>query len=432
MTGRQDPDAIFGFTPEEFESGINLIFYLAMIIIPLNIAGSTYVLTRVLSVTFKNHHGVIPASLRLPFYIVFIDMLCSFTFTAEMIHLYLARIPPKQPYAAILGGCVTFVLVCNFVLVAQAAFFSWNRIVLKKVVSYGPYDVKLIAPAIFVAATVVVVFASIGALGANNYICWVRKSAYGAALFIVICCLVSIIALWVFYVWIMVEIFKLSQGSFVSFVKSLVSFRPSRPQFKQETGSDMTQSTQELSLDDSDLPGSQNMSSGSSQISIVERQFIMKICMYMLACFIQYLPGIPYASSYLLPRQPYALYVSAVISINLGGVVNATALILNEGLGQNVISSEIGGGASTSYYPTNNGEWATTAGGASNWGRPFAGTSATQQSEARVAVRRLDVDNPTVAPGPGYSTSPPRLYPPRQPIRTEFNTRVKVISREMR
>ncbi|KAI8812922.1 hypothetical protein BJ742DRAFT_792256 [Cladochytrium replicatum] len=438
MSGTQDPDAVIGFTAEEFESGINLIFYLAMTIIPLNISGSIYVLVRILTVTLQTSPAVIPASLRLPFYVVFIDLLCSFTFTAETVHLFIARRTPDQPYAAVLGGCVTFVLVCNFILVTQAAFFSWNRIVRKKAVDHGPYDVKLLAPAVLVAASVVVIYASIGALGANNYYCWIRKSAYGAVVFLVLCCLASILALWFFYIWIMVEIYKLSRGSFLT---TIFSFRPTRSPSTRGTSSDTTQSTQELSQNFS--TGSEGMSSGNSNISVVERQFIMKICMYMLACFVQYLPGIPYATSFLFPTQPYALYVMAVISINLGGVVNATALILNEGLGRKAMSND-GGVATTSYYPTSNVEWTTSAGGARNWGRvPFVGVRPTEQTHEVYSYNspenassgvglNYQFQTRTLYPGPGYPTSPPRLYPPGPHIQTSHITEVNAVSRESR
>ncbi|KAI8806680.1 hypothetical protein BJ742DRAFT_815861 [Cladochytrium replicatum] len=442
MTGAQDPDAVIGFTTEEFESGINLIFYLAMVIIPLNMAGSTYVLYRVLSMTFRNPHRVIPASLRLPFYVVFIDLLCSFTFTAEMVHLYVARRSPDQPYAAILGGCVTFVIVSNFVLVTQAAFFSWNRVVRKKPVDHGPYDVKLIAPAIFVASAVVIVLASIGALGANNYFCWIRKSANGAVLFLVICDLGSMFILWFFYVWIMIEIFKLSRGAFLS---TVVSFRPTRSPFKK--GQQIhVQPTHEVCYGDSSS-ASENVTSGGSQMSLMERQIITKICMYMLACFIQYLPGIPYATSFLFPTQPYPLYVLAVISINLGGVVNATALVLNEGLGRKARSSDDDSG--TSYFPTSNGELTSSSGvqtyrsdvtaGTASWGRvpSFSGILVTPQSQqlnkasnqvaamANSGVPRYQFQTQTMYPNPAIaprSDTSPYVQPPLGAPRYQFQT----------
>ncbi|KAI8812920.1 hypothetical protein BJ742DRAFT_557312 [Cladochytrium replicatum] len=103
----QDDDAVIGFTPDEFESGINLIFYLSITIIPLNMSGSLYVLYRVASAYWNSRPRAIPASLRLPMYIVFIDLMCSFTFAAEMVHLYVMRRSPEPPFAYILGGCVT-------------------------------------------------------------------------------------------------------------------------------------------------------------------------------------------------------------------------------------------------------------------------------------------------------------------------------------
>ncbi|KAI8812924.1 hypothetical protein BJ742DRAFT_866249 [Cladochytrium replicatum] len=112
-------------------------------------ARRTYVL-----LTFRNPARVIPGSLRLPF--------CGhknpFTFSsnlipAEMVHLCSSQV----------------VVVSNFVLVTQAAFFSWNRVVRENPVDHGPYDANLIAPAVFVTSAVVIALESIGALGATIF-----------------------------------------------------------------------------------------------------------------------------------------------------------------------------------------------------------------------------------------------------------------------
>ncbi|KAI8800935.1 hypothetical protein BJ742DRAFT_49828 [Cladochytrium replicatum] len=400
MTIEQE-DAVVGFTPDEFERGINLIFHIAVGVIPLNIAGSIYVLFRVLSVTFRSRPRVVPVSLRLPFYIVFLDLLCSFSYITEMVHLYLARRQPTQPYSAIFGGLITFVIVSNFILITNAAFFSWNRVVRKRPVDNGPYDAKLVGPAILVPIAIVAVLGSIGALGANNYICWIRKSAYGAALFLVICTLSSMIALWFFYVHIMFEVFKVSRGSFLS---TAVSFRPTKSTSIQAFQPPLTrQGDQTSRIENNGAVASDNMRSESSQLSIVEKQIIAKICMYMLACFIQYLPGIPFATSFLFPTQPYILYVMAVVSINLGGVINATALILNEGLGR-IAKSQDG-----SYYPASSGEGTSSVGalgsgpvvgnttvGTNSWGRvpSFKGILVNSQSP------QIDIQIPDPFYGP--------------------------------
>ncbi|KAI8809667.1 hypothetical protein BJ742DRAFT_219723 [Cladochytrium replicatum] len=165
------------------------------------------------------------------------------------------------------------------------------------------------------------------------------------------------IALWFFYVWIMIEIFKVSRGSFLA---TIISYRATSSNSKsglranqqeqaqaqgpgQGPGHDSNQTVQVES------DGSENVRSGSSQISMIERQLITKICMYMLGCFFQYSPGTPYAISFLFPSQPFVLYIMAIISINLGGVVNATALILNEGIGRMAKSRDE---QSTSYFPS--------------------------------------------------------------------------------
>ncbi|KAI8812929.1 hypothetical protein BJ742DRAFT_792277 [Cladochytrium replicatum] len=335
----QDPDAIVGFTPEEFESGINLIFYLTMAIIPFNLSGSFYVLYRVLAATLQARPRAIPASLRLPFYIVFIDTFCSLTFTAEMIHLYIMRRTPEPPFSQILGGCVTFIIICNFVLITQAAFNSWYRVVRKKPVDTGPYEWKLLLPTLLVPSIVVGVFIYVGALGSNNYISWIHKSAKEAAAFVGIMVILSMFAIWYFYVSIMMEIFKVSRGSFLN---TVISYRPTKNALAvaAQAAAERAQylGGQVDMMDDSrNIPTSDNQRSGNSttsQLTAIERQAIIKICMYMMACFIQYLPGCPYALSFLAPTQPYGLYISALISINSGGIVNATALILNEGWGR--------------------------------------------------------------------------------------------------
>ncbi|KAI8812926.1 hypothetical protein BJ742DRAFT_792268 [Cladochytrium replicatum] len=409
-----DPGSIVGFTTEEFDGGINLIFYLVMALIPVNMAGSLYVLYRVLSTTFRDKPRKIPASLKLPFYIVFIDLLCSFTFIAEMIHLYIVRRPPEQPYAAILGGCLTFVIVSNFILVTQAAFFCWNRVVRKQPIDNGPFDVKLLAPAVVVPSIVITVLGSIGALGANNYVCFVRKEAGEAVLFLVICDLASMVALWIFYVWIMVEIFKVSRGKFLD---TIISYRRSSSSSKSafQLQYERYRGPVQTSQVESDAAGSENIKSGGSQLTIVEKQLVAKICMYMLGCFIQYLPGIPYALSYLFPSQPYPLYIVAILSINMGGIVNATALILNEGLGKIARSLD---GHSTSYYPTSSAEasgngrmqgYGSNVTGASSWGKvpSFKGILVNTQSESE-----------SEGPHPMYTVGEPRyqmqtqsLYP---------------------
>ncbi|KAI8802679.1 hypothetical protein BJ742DRAFT_778051 [Cladochytrium replicatum] len=309
-------DSIVGYTPEQFESGINLICYLAFVTIPLNMIGNLYVFTRVLSATLRSRPRVVPQSLRLPFYIVFLDLLCSVAYGTEMTHLYIARRQYEQPYSSVFGGIINFVIVSNFILISNAAFYSWTRVVRKLPTDHGPYDVKLVGPAIVVPIIVNIVFAVTGSFGQNNYICWLRKSAYPAAIFTVACIVLSTVALWYFYISIMVEVFKVSRGAFLN---TIVSYRPTKPP----------------QVSDLDQPNSNNArSGGSTQLSLRERQIIAKICMYCLACIIQYMPGIPFATSFLFPYQPYVLYVMAVVSINLGGVINATALILNEGLGK--------------------------------------------------------------------------------------------------
>ncbi|KAI8812928.1 hypothetical protein BJ742DRAFT_792276 [Cladochytrium replicatum] len=329
----QDFDAVVGFTPQEFESGIDLIFYISMAIIPINLFGSFYVLMRVLTATFHSRPRVIPQSLRLPFYVVFVDVLCSLTFTAEMIHLYFARQTPEPPISRILGGCVTFVIICNFVLITQAAFNSWNRVVRKKPVDTGRYDWKLLLPTIAVPGTVVAIFASIEALGANNYFSWIRKSAKGAAVFVGVAVLISLFAIWIFYVSIMSEIFKVSRGSFL---KTIISYEPTKNTIAAAAQAAAERAERLGSNDAGQGGGSGNQRSGnstSSQLTALERQAIIKICMYMMACFFQYLPGCPYALSFLAPSQPFALYCLAVVSINSGGIFNGLALILNEGFG---------------------------------------------------------------------------------------------------
>ncbi|KAI8812925.1 hypothetical protein BJ742DRAFT_792263 [Cladochytrium replicatum] len=428
-------EGIVGFTPEEFENGVKTILYISVIIIPLNMAGSLYVLYRVLSVTFRNQQRSIPASLRLPFYIVFIDLLCSFTFGSEMVHMYMTRQPPEQPLSSVLGASLTFVIVCNFVLVTQAAFFSWNRVVRKKPIDHGPYDVKLLAPAVAVAAIVVTVFASIGALGANNYICFVKKSASGVAFFLAICVLSSMIALWFFYVWIMIEIFKVSRGSFLA---TIISYRATNSnsksglrtnQLQQGRAQDSNQTVQV----ESDV--SENVQSGSSQISIIERQLITKICMYMLGCFFQYLPGTPYAISYLSPApQPFVLYIMAIISINLGGIVNATALILNEGLGR--IAKSLDGQSTTSYLPSSTiPDGSSSIGGeryrpdmpldTASWGRVPSFAGILVNSKARPETPGFN---------PIFTTTSPRVQPQTQSLypnptiapRTDYNSILEV------
>ncbi|KAI8800937.1 hypothetical protein BJ742DRAFT_49835 [Cladochytrium replicatum] len=162
-------DEVVGYTQEEFESGINLICYLAFVTIPLNIIGNLYVLTRVLSVTLRSRPRIVPQSLRLPFYIVFIDFLCSIAYGIEMVHLYTARRQYEQPYSSVFGAIINFVIVGNFILISNAAFYSWTRVVRKLPTDHGPYDVKLLGPAIVVPIIVNIVFAATGSFGANNY-----------------------------------------------------------------------------------------------------------------------------------------------------------------------------------------------------------------------------------------------------------------------
>ncbi|KAI8806684.1 hypothetical protein BJ742DRAFT_815867 [Cladochytrium replicatum] len=347
----QDFDAIVGFTAEEFDGGINVIFFMSMAIIPFNMAGSLYVLYRVLQVAFRSRPRAIPVGLRLPFYIVFVDLLCSITFTAEMIHLYIARHTPEPPVSHILGGCVTFVIISNFVLISQAAFNNWSRVVRKKYVDTGPYEWKLLLPTLVVPSVVVAVFAYMDALGSNNYFSWIRKSAQGPAVFVGVAVLASMFAIWYFYVSIMIEIFKVSRGSFFDTViqsyrptRRAANFPPQAPQAQVEVMDDPRQ------VPVSDISGNQRSgNSSSSQLTVIEKQAVVKICMYMLACFIQYLPGCPYALSFLAPTQPFVLYCLAIVSINSGGIVNATALILNEGFSSRERSSTED--SSTAYYP---------------------------------------------------------------------------------
>ncbi|KAI8812921.1 hypothetical protein BJ742DRAFT_557291 [Cladochytrium replicatum] len=136
--------------------------------------------------------------------------------------------------------------------------------------------------------------------------------------------MLSMFALWYFYVAIMIEIFKVSRGSFLN---TVITYQPS----KSPIAAAAQAAAERLGAPEPEF-GSNNQRSGSSTLTTIERQAMVKICMYMLACFVQYLPGIPYAVSFVAPSQPYILYCLAIISINCGGLVNATALILNEGL----------------------------------------------------------------------------------------------------
>ncbi|KAI8812927.1 hypothetical protein BJ742DRAFT_792274 [Cladochytrium replicatum] len=412
----QDPDAIVGFTPEEFEKGIDLVFYTSITFIPLNLTGSLYVLYRVLSMTFKSTPREIPGSLRLPFYVVFIDTLCALTFTAEMISLYISRKPAEPPISHILGGCVTFVIISNFVLITQAAFNSWYRVVRKKTIDTGPYDWKLLLPTVLVPGTIVGVFAYLDVFGANNYIAWMRKSSRGPAVFVAIMVLLSMVTIWYLYVAIMIEIFKMSRGSFF---KTIISYRPSTPGLAGQGSGERVEVMD--SRGNSAHQRSNDTATSTVQMNAIERQAVLKICMYMMACFIQYLPGCPYALSFLAPSQPYILYILALVSINSGGIVNATALILNEGLGRR-LNSVANPGTTQDAEASADGGFKSTNGneGTTNWGQApsFNGILANSNSNGSFGVTSTashGSSDGTLYGGPVYQMQTQTMYPNSKP-----------------
>ncbi|KAI8808732.1 hypothetical protein BJ742DRAFT_807351 [Cladochytrium replicatum] len=327
-----------------------------------------------------------------------------------MISLYITRSPAEPPISHILGGCVTFVIISNFVLITQAAFNSWYRVVRKKTVDTGPYDWKLLLPTVLVPSIIVAVFAYLDVFGANNYISWMRKSSKGPAVFVAIMVILSMVTIWYLYVAIMIEIFKMSHGSFF---KTIISYRPTTP---GPAGQGSGERVEVISSNGNSAHQRSNDTAGSTvQMNAIERQAVLKICMYMMACFIQYLPGCPYALSFLAPSQPYILYILALVSINSGGIVNATALILNEGLGRRLKSVANPGTTQDAEATTTDGGFKSSNvnEGTTTWGRApsFHGLSHSNGSFGVTSTASHGSSDGTLYGGPVYQMQTQEPYP---------------------
>ncbi|KAJ3363870.1 hypothetical protein HDU91_002843 [Kappamyces sp. JEL0680] len=297
--------------------GYWFVYGLGFPLMQLSFLASLYVLVRIIRKGWKE--GSLPLALRFPFYIAITDLL---GWAGHMNNqLYPMITGHTRPIGA---GCtaasmyVAFAVFSNMSLIASIALLSYLTVCRHYKLDFGVYDWKL-----FVIVLVLsLIMAALGASSSGPSYYWCFFQPYSSKLFPIITAVVevgmfNVVLVCFVLVWRTIRGAALNKAS-VHSTSSITAKSTSSWRRDEESSSQMVHYS--------------NRQQGPGRGESVESVATRKMLLYTFNYFLTWGPTVPYVIGGLVDYYGDWTYVLTNVSINLGGILNAAALIRNEGI----------------------------------------------------------------------------------------------------
>ncbi|KAJ3324131.1 hypothetical protein HDV06_000672 [Boothiomyces sp. JEL0866] len=288
----------------------------------LSITCSCYIVFRV--VGRWKREGILPLTVRFPFYIAFTDLFLAFSLFLDQVHDVLYHSNWDGVMCKLTATIVGIAVFTNMTLVLCISIATYYAVVLGRSLDFGKYDWKLFLAVILFASTAA--FAGLPSAGPSRYWCFDRSYAADKSLSIMALCVEFTIftSIFIFSSMVYLRIRKLMrQSQILDNADSGIT-----SEIHGTQSSSFAPKSKRISTVDN-VGAKKNVK--GNRFTKMSKKAGRKVLSYILNYFIQWTSAVPTTVGNLFDYYEDWTVILANIGMNCGGMLNLFWFIRNEG-----------------------------------------------------------------------------------------------------